>query len=275
MRNEVYGYAHCQGDHGFLFLNNDYFTSRRAELKLDESIGLTVKPGTSLRVVSQFPERTRLLRPDGEPFKTGDTLELWVRPFGNANAGVWGPSIKESGLPLRNISSQQAANLGTVLPLKPAALTPGLDISFKDADRLAGQGFKKKSYSFESTVPSLEGGQPVLAVAIRLRKDGAEWKHAPTVAEIVQAVVRIGDEDVQMVPMPDGRQFGNTQSFGSSWVVYKLRLNPKWVGKPVRLAVHAYLPDGVEADVDAWVTERWWQEDGRPVGDGYYNDAPS
>jgi hypothetical protein len=75
--------------------------------------------------------------------------------------------------------------------------------------------------------------------------------------------------------MPDGRQFGNTQSFGSSWMVYKLRLNPKWAGKPVRLAVHVYLPDGVEADIDAWVTERWWQEDGRPVGDGYYNDAPS
>ena len=121
----------------------------------------------------------------------------------------------------------------------------------------------------------MEGEQPVLAVTVRLRKGEAEWKHAPTVVEIAQAVVHIGDEDVQMVPMPDGRQFGNTQSFGSSWVVYKLRLNPKWTGKPVRLAVHAYLPNGVEADIDAWVTERWWQEDGRPVGDGYYNDAPS
>ena len=274
MRNEVYGYAHCQGERGFLFLNNDCFISRRAELKLDGSIGLTVKLGTSLGVVSHFPERARLLRPDGDGFKAGDSLGLWLRPFETLMIEV-GPSIKESGLPLRSISAQQAANLGVVLPLKPATLNPQMDISFKDAGRFEGQGFKKKSYSFETVVPSVEGGQPVLAVAIRLRKDGAEWKHAPTVAEIAQAVVRIGDEDVQMVPMPDGRQFGNTQSFGSSWVVYKLRLNPKWAGKPVHLAVHAYLPDGVEADIDAWVTERWWQEDGRPVGDGYYNDAPS
>jgi hypothetical protein len=274
MRNEVYGYAHCKGDHGFLFLNNDYFTSRRAELKLDEGIGLSAKPGTTLRVVSQFPERVRLVRPDGETFKAGDTLGLWVRPFETLMLEV-GPSVKESGLPVRAISAQQAANLGTKLPTKAVNLDPRLDAQFKDAGRFGGEGFKKKSYSFESALPSLEGGQPVLAVAIRLRKGEAEWKHAPTVAEIAQALVRIGGENVQLVPVPDGRQFGNTQSFGSSWVVYKVRLNPKWAGRKLQLAVHAYLPDGVEADIEVWVTKRWWQEDGRPVGDGYYNDAPS
>ena len=127
MRNEVYGYAHCQGDRGFLFLNNDCFTSRRAELKLDGSIGLTVKLGTSLRVVSQFPEKARLLRPDGETFKAGDTLGLWLRPFETLMLEV-GPSVKESGLPLRNISAQRAANLGVVLPLKPATLNPQMDM---------------------------------------------------------------------------------------------------------------------------------------------------
>jgi len=112
-------------------------------------------------------------------------------------------------------------------------------------------------------------------VAIRLRKGEAEWKHAPTVVQIVQALVRIGDQDVQLVPMPDGRQFGNTQSFGCSWVVYKVRLNPTWSGQPLKLAVDAWLPEDVEAQTDAWIVKKWWQEDARPMGDGYYNDAPS
>lgn len=186
-----------------------------------------------------------------------------------------GSAVKDARLPLREVSAQQAASLGMVLPLQPAALDKHLDARFADAARLEGQGLKKKTYSFESTLPSLEGEQPILAVAVRLRKGEAEWKHAPTVVEIAQALVRIGDEDVQLVPVPDGRQFGNTQSFGSSWVVYKVRLNRQWAHKPLKLAVHVYLPDGVEAEVETWITKKWWRENTRPTSDGYYNDAPS
>jgi hypothetical protein len=75
--------------------------------------------------------------------------------------------------------------------------------------------------------------------------------------------------------MPDGRQFGNTQSYGTSWMIYKVRLNPKWAGKKIKIAVHAYLPPGVSAIVESWVVKRWWQENTRPQGDGYYTDAPS
>lgn len=31
-----------------------------------------------------------------------------------------------------------------------------------------------------------------------------------------------------LIPVADGRQFGNTQSAGCSWVLYKVRLNPQW-----------------------------------------------
>ena len=61
----------ARGIGDILFLNNDQFVSRRAELRLDGSIGLEAKPGTTLRVVSQFPEKARLLRPDGEAFQSG------------------------------------------------------------------------------------------------------------------------------------------------------------------------------------------------------------
>jgi hypothetical protein len=273
-QNEVYGYAHCKGGRGYLFLNNDSFVSRRVELPLDGSIGLEAKPGTSLRVVSQFPETARLLRPDGAQFKAGDTLGIWLRPFEVLMLEV-GSSVKDGGMPLREVSTEQARELGRELPLKAAPLDGHQNARFSDAARFEAQGFKKKTYSFACELPELAGDQPILAVAVRLRKGESEWKHAPTVVEIAQALARIGDEDVQMIPVPDGRQFGNTQSFGSSWVVFKVRLNRHWAHQPLKLAVEAYLPEGVEAEVEAWVTKKWWQEDARPKSDGYYNDAPS
>jgi hypothetical protein len=279
-RNQVYGYAHCQGPRGFLFLNNAHFAARRAELSLDATIGLEAKPGTVLQVVSHFPEQQQLLRPDGAPFKAGDSLSLWLRPFEVLMLEVTPASRAFTSLPahsshLRSISREQAAALGVPLGLKPAALDSRMDLRFADAAAFAAQGLKKKTYAFETTLPSSAGGQPIFAVAVRLRQGDAEWRHAPTAVQLVQVLARIGDQNVQLVPVPDGRQFGNTQSSGSSWVLYKIRLNPQCSGKPLKLAIHACLPDGVEAHIEAWQVERWWQDQARPAGDGYYNDAPS
>ena len=47
------------------------------------------------------------------------------------------------------------------------------------------------------------------------------------------------------------------------------------VCQPLKLAVQACLPDGVEARIEAWEVQRWWQNESRPASDGYYNDAPS
>ena len=274
-RNEVYGYAHGQGAHGFLFLNNAHFAARRAELRLDASVGLEAKPGTTLHIVSHFPDQTRLLRPDGGPFKAGDTLGIWLRPFETLMLEVTPSAKGVATLPLRSVSSQQAANLGVALPLKPATLDGPMDMRFEDENHFKQKNYKKKVYAFETTLPSLAGDQPILAVAIRLRKGDAEWRYSPTVVQIVQALARIGDQNVQLIPVPDGRQFGNTQNAGCSWVVYKVRLNPQWSHKQLKLAVHAYLPEGVEAQVEGWVVKRWWEENPRPVSDGYYTDAPS
>ena len=273
--NDVYGYAHGAGARSFVFLNNAHFAARRAELGLDASLGLTAKPGTTLQVVSHFPERARLLRPDGARFKAGDTLDLWLRPFEVLMLEV-GPAVKgAAALPLRSVTRSQAAALGRAIALPPATLDPHLDVRFADANSFAAQGLKQKVYAFETTLPARTGDQPLLAVAVRLRKGDAEWRHAPTVAQIVQVVARIGQQAVPLIPVPDGRQFGNTQAAGCSWVLYKVRLNPQWAGQPLQLAVHAYLPDGVEAQTEAWEVQRWWQDEARPVGDGYYNDAPS
>ena len=150
-----------------------------------------------------------------------------------------------------------------------------MDIGFADAARFEQQGFKKKFQAWTSTLPNLEGGQHVLAIAVRLREGGVEWRYSPVVVEIVQVVTHIADRYVQLVPVPDARQYGNTQKMGCSWVVYKLRLNSQCSGKKLQFAVHAYLPEDVEAEVEAWVVRQWWEESTRPLGDGYYGDAPS
>ena len=147
---------------------------------------------------------------------------------------------------------------------------------FADAARFTQAGHAQAVQAFETQLPILEGDAPsILAVAIRLRRGGEDWKYSPVVAEIVQALARVQGERVHFVPVPDARQFGNTQKAGCSWVVYKTRLPRRWSGAQLRLAVHAFLPPGVEAQVEAWVVRRWWAESARPVGDGYYADAPS
>ncbi len=275
MRNEVYGYACGDGRHALVFLNNNYFLSRPAELRLDSRIGLSTKAGSRLSIISQFPEQNRLRRPDGQSYRAGDVLQLALRPFEIVMLEIKPGSLADRSLAVRSVSRSSAADLGTALALKTAKLDPLMDIRFADAGNFEAQKFKRKTYAFETPLPSLDGPQPILAVSIRLKKDGAEWKYKPTVVQIVQARARIADENVQMIPVPDSRQYGNTQADGCSWVVYKLRLSRQWSGKPLKLAVHAYLPDGVEAEIESFVVKRWWDEDTRPQSDGYYTDEPS
>jgi len=226
-------------------------------------------------VISHFPDQTRLLRPDGIPFRAGDVLQIALRPFEFLMLEIKPGRRADSSLPVRSISREQAESLGIKLPLKTAALDPRMDIRFADAAHFEAQKFKKKVYALESTLPPLEGDQPIFAVSIRLKNGNSEWRYKPTVVQIVQALARINDQNVQLIPVPDSRQFGNTQADGCSWIVYKLRLSRQWSGTPLKLAIHAWLPEGVEPEIEGWVVKRWWKEDSRPVSDGYYTDEPS
>ena len=148
-------------------------------------------------------------------------------------------------------------------------------MEFADQARFRREGERKKAAAFASTLPSLDGDQRILAIAVRLRKEEAEWRYSPAVAEIVQVVARVGEQKVQLVPVPDARQYGNTQKAGCSWVVYKMRLNRQWSGERLQFAVHAFLPEDVQPQLEAWVVTQWWEENMRPLGDAYYGDEPS
>lgn len=274
-KNEVYGYAYFQGAHGFLFINNVHFTARKTELRLGSSIGLEATPDTPVQIVSHFPAKERLVREDGSGFKVGDLAEVWVRPFEVLMVEVLPGEGLSSNLPSRKVFWQQAANLGLSLTLESQPLAGWMDVQFADAARFERQALRKKTYARATDLPSLEGEQPILAIAIRLRDGNTEWRYSPAVVEIVQVVARVGEQRIQLIPVPDARQYGNTQKAGCSWVVYKMRLSPQWSGKKLLFAVHAFLPEAVVPRIEAWIVKQWWEGNMRPLGDGYYGDEPS
>jgi hypothetical protein len=275
-RGEVYGYAHADGDRGFLFLNNAHFAARPARLRLDATLGLNAAAGTRLSLTSHFPERQRLPGDGGKGFVAGDGIEIWLRPFEVLMLEIAPRARGLSRLPMRAVGEAEARELGVGLslcPLDPAALWP---VTFADAARFERQGLRQRAWAYSAELPPYRGDQTaILAVPVRLRRGEADWRYSPALAEIVQVTATIGDRHLQLVPVPDARQFGNTQKAGCSWVLYKVRLEPDATGKPLRLAVHAWLPEGVDAQAEAWLLRRWWHESARPMPDGYYADAPS
>jgi hypothetical protein len=274
-KNEVYGYANVKGSHGFLFINNVHFGARKASLVLGPEIGLEAAAGTPLEIITYFPDKTRIAKADGMRFTAGETVDIWLRPFEVLMLELRPANGAIVNFPARELSAERAANVGQALKLAPQAEADWMKVRFADAARFEKKGFTKRSRAWTTTLPELDGGTHILAIPITLREGDFEWLYAPVVAEIAQVVAYIGDQKVQLIPTPDARQYGNTQSKGCSWVVYKLRLNPAWSGKQLQFVVQTYLPDYVESHVQAWVVERWWKESTRPLGDSYYGDAPS
>lgn len=274
-KNDVYGYAYAAGEGGLIFLNNVHFTSREVQIRLGPELGFDAPPGTPVELKTRFPDEQRIVGDDGTPFRIGDVVPLGVRPFEVLLLEAGPATATTQDLPQRLAWGREIESLGAPLSLTPQALADGMNIRFADAARFEQLGHKPRAVAWETALPSFDDERSLLAIAVRLLRDGAEWHYSPTVVEIVQVVARIGGQKVQLIPVPDARQFGNTQKGGASWVVYKIRLNRKWSGAKLSFAVHSYLPPGVEAQVDAWVVKQWWQETPGPRGDGYYGDSPS
>ncbi len=257
-KNQPYGYSFFDGAHGFLFCNNAHFASRKLRLPL---------PNAPVHLTTHFPERSSL----GQ-VPAGGTFEFEMRPFETALIEV-SPTPPSEPIPARQVDARRC---GAALPLEAAGAEPWTDLRFADAARFDKAGLKLSRQSFRTRLPELLPGRSVVSVVVSLaRADGTEYRYKPVVVEIVQLRAKVGDRLIQLVPVPDARQFGNTQSAGCSWVVYKVPLAERHSGEPVEFAVHAYLPDGVHTRVDVWVNHQWWREDARPEADGYYGDAPS
>ncbi len=274
-KNEVYGYANFRGSHGFLFINNVYFASRKAKFSLGPDIGLQARANTKIRMCSHFPDRKRLARHDSSEFKTGDLVEIWVRPFEILMLEIAPSEGISQTLPVRTVDSREYADLGIRLALQSIPHAGWMKMQFADAARFEKEGKQKKEFAFAAELPSLEEGTHILAIPIRLRRGKVEWRYSPTVVELVQVVARIGQQKVQLIPVPSARQYGDTQQAGCSWVLYKIRLGPRQSHQQLQFMVHAYLPEDVEPQIEGWIVKQWWKESTRPLGDSFFADEPS
>ncbi|MGH9611944.1 MAG: hypothetical protein ACRD4P_02570, partial [Bryobacteraceae bacterium] len=272
-KNEPYGSAFCDGNRGLVFCNNMHFSARKVRFPLGSGIGLVARRDEPLQLTTHFPEQAEILPADHSSFRTGSEVELWLRPFETLLLEI---KPRSSGdLPRRLFTGSDAEQYGTSLKLGNSEIKPWMEMEFADASQFKKAGMLRNMNRYSARLPKLAEGRSVLAIQIQLREGDDEYRYAPVVAEIVQLRARLGGHDIQLIPVPDPRQYGNTQSAGCSWVVYKIPISAAHSEQPLEFAIHSYLPEGVRAITEAWVVRRWWQESTRPLADGYYGGAPS
>lgn len=270
-KNEPYGYAFIDGSHGLIFCHNAHFTARPLNLAGDQ-LGISVAEGAPLRITTHFPERTELVSQQGFAFPVGGKLQIWMRPFETLLLEIRSDA---PNLPTRHLDDAAEERYGAALALNSRPLVEGVDLKFADAARFESAGMQRTTQYFSSLLPTLVEGRHVLAVTLKLSKGGKDYRYSPVVAEIVQLRGRLAGREVQMIPVPDARRFGNTQHAGCSWVLYKIPLSARHSNELLEFAIHAYLPERVELRTEAWIVKQWWHENSRPEADGLYGDSPS
>jgi hypothetical protein len=273
-KNEPYAYAFCENDRGLIFCNNVHFESRSLKLPLGKELGLVSAEGSPLQLRTHFPEKATLQPVNGGDFQAGSTAEVWLRPFETLLLEVGSKAASLGELPPRAITATSARQHGLRLELKDTGSAPWMELRFADAARFEKVGMRPGVQRFSVRLPRFDG-RSVVAIHVRLKKGDAEYRYSPYVAELVQIRARVGDRNLPLNPVPDARQYGNTQNAGCSWVVYKSPLSAEHADQDFDFAVHTFLPAEVEAVVEAWLVKLWWNEETRPEADGYYGDAPS
>ena len=147
-KNEVYGYANVRGARGFLFINNVHFAARKARVAIGPGDRARSLSGTSLEIVSHFPEKKRIEKEDGSGFRAGDTAEVWVRPFEVLMLEVGPAGTASESLPKREVfAANKPPDWAWDCPLRRRPRLTGWTFGFADAARFEQQGFKKKSQS--------------------------------------------------------------------------------------------------------------------------------
>jgi hypothetical protein len=271
-KNEIYGYAYFQKDHGFVFMNNVDFEARRVRLRLDESMCLKAPAGTRLKLIGHFPDHAELVRDTGAPFESGQVIDTWLRPFEIAMYEIVPDAAsgdKTVGLTKRTLPGEKPDMQSHRLELETMAAGPGMEVDFGDPrlsfrsiaarptlEEFKNRGYQKRIFARRGKLPGLGGRPHVLAIVLRLLKDGKYWRYRQP-ADLIQAAAWVGDQPLQLEAVPSFRQTENNQR--APWLVLKIRTNSAWSGKEFRVAINAYLPPEVECRDEGWVVPEWWE----------------
>lgn len=270
-KQTTYGYSYFEGAHGLLFLNNMDFQAKRTRVPLDECIGLKAPSGSQLRLFSHFPERAELVSEGGEPLVSGQTLDVWLRPF---EVALWEivPNENAAGRTekvVRRLAAKPDVQ-SRRLELKPEPVDTGMEVFFAEPDphfrsamnrprldEFKQLGYQKRIFARTAKVPDLGGRAHVLALVLRLKKEGRWWRYRQP-ADLIQLSARLDGHPLHLEAVPSFRQTGNNQL--APWLVFKIRTSPAWSGQDLQVAFNAYLPSDVDCEDEAWVVPEWWME---------------
>lgn len=278
--NDVYGYAYFDGTHGFVFMNNVHFQSRRVQLKLDGTVGLRGPGGTSLRLISHFPEQALLHQSGHAAVHIGQTVETWLRPF---EVAMWeivpetqaavGVAFQPRELPAetpdveshrvileRQELAENARNMpgysGMEIYYGPPELSFRSTMARPTLKEFQKMGYQKRVLVRRAKLPKIKPDPHILAIVLRFRKDGKWWRYRQP-ADLVQAKATIAGQPIlRFETVPNFRQTGNNE--WCPWLVFKIRMNSAWSGGDLIVAINAYLPPEVEVQAEGWVVPQWW-----------------
>lgn len=151
-------------------MNNVHFQSRPARLKLGETIGLKAPASTGLRLRAYFPDQAELRLRGQDTFKSGQTIETWLRPF---EVAMWeliaqGMAAKQKGWGQRDLPEEKLAIWSQRLALESGPVGPDMEIYFADPSanfrsparrptlkELERDGFEKWIIARRGTLPPL------------------------------------------------------------------------------------------------------------------------
>lgn len=121
-------------------------------------------------------------------------------------------------------------------------------------EEFEGRGYQKRIFARCTKLPDLGGRPHVLAIVLRLLKDGKWWRHRQP-ADLIQAAAWVDNQALHLEAVPGFRQSENNQR--APWLVLKIRINPARSGKDFRVGINAYLPPDVECHDEGWVVPEW------------------
>ena len=253
-------------------MNNVDFQARRLRLRLDESIGLRAPAGTRLKLIGHFPDHAELVKDGGASFESGQVIETWLRPFEVAMYEILPEGAsggKSDGLGRRKLPEEKPDAQSHRLELEDEPVGRGMEVFFAEPnlsfrstaarptlEEFKSRGYQKRIIARGAKLPDLGGRPHVLAIVLRLRKDGKWWRHRQP-ADLIQAAAWVGDQTLHLEAVPSFRQTENNQR--APWLVLKIRTSPAWSGKDFRVAINAYLPPEVECRDEGWVVPEWWE----------------
>lgn len=264
-KDAIYGYSYFDGEHGFVFLNNVSFASRKVELELGEPLGLGGVAGGKLRLHSHFPEQAVLTRQGNPDFVGGETADIQLRPFEVMMLEVQPAGNADSALPAR-ATVESTPIYSYAVPVRPSPYRQDLELHFADAPDLQKRGCRKTVLTLQGSLPAYSDAPHHLAVVCTFKKNGQLWRQKST-TDFVQGTAVVDGIFMEFTSTPEFRQTHNNQ--WNAWLVLSAPLPRAFAGRPIELGITSYLPDGVEMPIDVWVIKEWWRPRLRPLPNGW------